>query len=193
VYSDWLQWVLCQVAEVDSRLIGQILRSPNWKRFANSQNPVAVDREVPVAHGYNDQTGRLDLVIRRGTEWLAVVEIKTRGYSDFDLAKHKGYRDSIAPSADLILISVDPPDKDPGGFRFLSWADVCITLRGIAPRLLSSEVLSTAMILSFVGAVEQNLLGFRLPEEIRMSIGKVPRMIDHLMKVKRREPEFGDP
>lgn len=160
VYSDWLQWVLLQVA--DAQRIGRILGSPNRERFATSQYPIEVDREVPVGHGHVGQTRRLDIVVRQGSEWLAVIEVKTREFSELDLEKHKGYRDSISsPQTELIFLSTDRPDLDLRGFRFLSWADVCVTLRAIAPRLLGPEqILGTAKILAFVGAVEQNLLGF---------------------------------
>jgi hypothetical protein len=192
VYSDWLQWILLQVA--DTRLIGRILGSPNWERFAGLPDPIEVEREVPVKHGHLDQTGRLDLVIRQGSPWLAVIEVKTRPFSEFDLEKHKGYVDSSPPEADLIFLATEPPDDrmDLGGFRFLSWADVCVTLRAIAPRLLEPErILSTALILAFVGAVEQNLLGLVSPEIMPRPIGKVPRVADHLAKAAQKEGKLG--
>lgn len=78
------------------------------------------------------------------------VEVKTREFNELDLEKHKGYRDSISsPQTELIFFSADRPDLDLRGFRFLSWADVCVTLRAIAPRLLGPErILGTAMILA---------------------------------------------
>jgi hypothetical protein len=193
VYSDWFQWVLLQIA--DARLIGWILGSPNAERFANSQEPIRVDREIPVEHGHIDQTGRLDLVISQGSARIAAIEVKTRAYSEADLEKHKGYSDSIiSPETELIFLSVDLPDSDLSGFRFRSWADVCVTLRAIAPRLLGPErILGTALILAFVGAVEQNLLGFVSPETTPMPIGKVPRMVDHLTIAAQTEVEIGNP
>jgi hypothetical protein len=197
VYSDWLQWVLQHVADFDAWLIGRILGSSNWELFANSQEPISVGREVPVEHGRNDQSGRLDLVVSRGAMTLAVVEVKTREYGDSDLEKHRGYRDSItvrSPEAELIFLSVDPPASDPGGFRFLSWADLCVALRGIAPRLLEpGHILGTALILAFVGAVEQNLLGFVSPEATSMPVGKIPRIVDHLTRAERMEGALGQP
>ena len=197
VYSDWLQWVLERVADSDARLIGRILGSPNRELFANSRKPITFDREVRIEHGHYDQTGRLDLVVSQGPVRLAVIEVKTREYSDSDLEKHRGYRDSIvvsSPETELIFLSVSPPDSDPGGFRFLSWADVCVTLREIAPRLLAPRhILATALILAFVGAVEQNLLGFISPEATLVPLGKVPRMVDHLTKAGRTEVALGEP
>ena len=193
VYSDWLQWVLKQVSDV--RLIGRILGSSNMEQPANLQEQISVDREVPVKYGHTNQTGRLDLVVKQGHHWLAVIEIKTRAYDETDLKKQEGYRKSInSIETELIFLSVNPPVSDLFGFRFLSWADVCVTLRGMAPHLLKQEqVLGTALILAFVGAVEQNLLGFVSPEAPPVPIGKVPRMVDHLTKAARMEEGFGEP
>jgi hypothetical protein len=193
VYSDWFQWVLEEVA--DTRLIWRVLGSPNRERFANSREPIRIAREERVEHGHINQTGRLDLVIRQGSGMLAVIEVKTRAYSELDLEKHKGYCESIGSTeTELIFLSVDLPDSDLFGFRFLSWADVCVTLRAIAPRLLEpGHILGTALILAFVGAVEQNLLGFVSPETTPMPIGKAPRMVDHLAKAARTEVALGEP
>jgi hypothetical protein len=191
VYSDWLQWVLTQIAGFDAQLIGQILGSSRWRRFVNPHDALAVNREVPVAHGHEGQTGRMDLVISRGDLWLAVIEVKTRSYSNADMAKHKGYGASIpgsSLSAERIFISVDPPGVDSGDFRFLSWSDICVAIRRTAPALLTAgDALTTAMILAFVGAVEQNLLGFRSPDVPEMSIVRVPRMVEHLTRATREE------
>ncbi len=194
VYSDWFQWLLEQVADV--QLIGRILRSPNLECMANTHEPIRVYREVRVDHGHLDQTGRLDLVVKRGTQCLAVIEVKTRPYSDVDLRKHEGYRDSInSRGTEWIFLAVDSSDWDLRGFRFLSWAEVCVALRGIAPHTLDQEhVLVTSMILAFVGAVEQNLLGFVSPEPKAPPVGKVPSMVDHFkrarMEVDREQPDI---
>jgi hypothetical protein len=197
VYSDWLQWVLQHVADSDPLLIGRILGSPNRELFAHTQEPISVTREVSVEHGRDDQSGRLDLVVSRGATTLAVIEVKTRDYGNSDLEKHKGYRDSItvrSPEAELIFLSVDPPASDPGGFRLLSWADLCVALRGTAPRLLTpGRILGTALILAFVGAVEQNLLGFVSPEAALMPVGKIPKLVDHLTRAERMEAALGQP
>ena len=191
VYSDWLQWVLDQIKNAGQ--IGSVLGLPNLEQIAVSNEPVEVDREVPVEHGHADQTGRLDIVVRQGCRWLAVIEVKTRAYKDGDLEKHEGYQKSIiSPETELIFLAVDPPDSDSHGFRFIAWADVCVTLRRIALELLASNrILTTALILAFVGAIEQNLLGFVSPEASRVPLGKVPRMIDHFAKAALTEAAHG--
>jgi len=184
VYSDWLQWVLEQVS--DAHELGCILGSQNLCQTADPHGRISVEREVPVEHGYTDQTGRLDLVVKQGSRWLAVIEVKTRAYEDTDLKKHNGYRKSInSAETELIFLSVNPPSSDPFGFRSLLWSDVCVTLRGIAPlRLERERLLATALILAFVGAVEQNLLGFVSPEPTLPPTGKVTRMVDHFTKAQ---------
>jgi hypothetical protein len=166
VYSDWFQWVLEQVA--DARLIGRILGSQRRERFANSQEPISVEREVSVERGHVGQTGRLDLVISQGRERLAVIEVKTRAHSDSDLEKHKGYRESIrSPETELIFLSIDLPESgDLGGFRFLSWADVCVALRAIAPRLLGpAHILKYCVDFGFCGRRGAKLARIRLTRE----------------------------
>jgi hypothetical protein len=58
--------------------------------------------------------------------------------------------------------------------------------------LKSRQILTTALILAFVGAVEQNLLGFTSPESPRFHLGKVPRMIDHFRKATQTEAHLGE-
>jgi hypothetical protein len=150
---------------------------------------VRVDREITVEHGYVGQAGRLDLVLRQRSRRLIVVEVKTRGYTGADLEKHAGYTESIdSPETEFIFLAVNPPYIDLRGFRFVSWVEVCVALRAIArSRLGPDHVLSTALVLAFVGAVEQNLLGFVSPESASFPIGKAPRMLDHLLSVERME------
>jgi len=184
VYSDWLQWVLEQVSDV--QLIGRILGSTELERRAIPQEKISVDREVCVERGHIDQSGRLDLVVRQGFRRLAVIEAKTREYEEVDLNKHVGYRRSINSSdVELIFLAINPPVSDPGGFRFLSWADVCVNLRRIVPlRLEPERILGSSLILAFVGAVEQNLLGFVSPETPSLPSTKITRLVDHLSKAR---------
>lgn len=187
VYSDWLQWVLQQFSDPQS--LGRILGSPNLAQLANPDEPVIVDREITVEHGYAGQAGRLDLVLRQQSRRLIVVEVKTRAYAGADLEKHVGYTESIdSPETEFIFLAVNPPDTGLQGFRFVSWAEVCVALRAIArSRLGPNHILSTALVLAFVGAVEQNLLGFVSPESASLPIAKAPRMLDHLLSAERME------
>jgi hypothetical protein len=177
VYSDWLHWIFEHIKEAE--LIGSVLKSEVITQAAGT---LQIDREVGVPHGHHGKTGRLDLVFRQGTDWLSVIEIKTRAYVEEDLKKHRGYRKSVeSGQTDFIFLAIDPPGIDLESFRFVSWATVCIELRRIAPNLLGpGEILGTAMMLAFVGAVERNLLGFVFPAANSSKDSKFPIMLDHL-------------
>ncbi len=187
VYSDWFQWVLEYLA--DPKLIAEVLAMPEKVRqFGNAKEPFYITREEKVEHGHQDQSERLDIVIRQGVLKLAVIEIKTRDYSDVDLLKHKGYSACVEAGTDLIFVAVNKPDSDLSGFRFVAWADICMRLRKIAVTMLRPQrILSTALTLAFVGAVEQSLLGLCSPEGDSFSLGKVPRTVDHLFNSAAKE------
>lgn len=139
-------------------LIGRVLGS---KRFAGV-------REVEIARGERVN----EIVIRAGGKTLALIEVRTR-------------EQHLLEGAQRIVLGVHPPDAD---FPFLSWASVCVELRRIAARSLDSErMVGTALILAFVGAVEQNLMGFAWPATAH---GKVPGMASHLSKFLRAEEKM---
>ena len=162
--------------------------------FLTFAGSTQVGPQVCVEHGHLNQAGRLDLVISLAEKPLAVIEVKTRPYTALAQEKHQGYRRSVpSPDTDLILLAVDPPDSDRGDFRFLSWAKLCVALRRIALALLAPErIMSTSLILAFVGAVEQNLLGLVSPLSSKIPIGKVPLMVDHLAKALQTDYILGN-
>jgi hypothetical protein len=85
-YSDWLAWVV-QQAESPSRvfrLFGLELPAD----LTSDTALIYVQREVPVAHGHEDQEGRLDLLISIGGEPAIIVEVKKGDADDADTAKH---------------------------------------------------------------------------------------------------------
>src|SRR5450759_4268879 len=64
--------------------------------------------------------------------------------------------------SNMTAIRDTPHHQEYDRFRPRLWSDACIELRLIAARLcMRSENLRAAMILAFVAAVEQNLLGLR--------------------------------
>src|SRR5262249_4355715 len=46
----------------------------------------------------------------------------------------------------------------PAGFNLVLWRDICLRLRGIVPSTCRENISIAAMIVAFVGAVEQNVL-----------------------------------
>ena len=161
-YSDWLEWVVRQ-AQTPSRvfkLFGLVL--PNdLKQDALIQ----VEREMCIPYGHEGREGRLDLVITFGDRAIIVIEIKKGDADGSDTGKHPGYikwRDCQPHKwKEAVFLAVAAEAEEYEGFSFLSWADVCISMRGLAIDLCKeSRVTAAAMVLAFVGAVEQNLLGF---------------------------------
>ena len=185
VYSDWLQWILEQLQE--PALIAEVLGSKGWPADGN----LWIDREQAVAYGFESQSGRLDLLIRDRNRCLAVVEVKTRDYVAVDLEKHKGYMQSLGPDPEYIFVAVDHRSFDLHQFRFISWADICIVLRRQATKRLAPEqILSTALILAFVGAVEQNLLKFDA-SDTAAARAFIPAMAEHLTRSMETEGNYG--
>jgi hypothetical protein len=167
-YSDWLQWVLQQIGT--PRAIFQLLHADEPPGLADWRGEPDVARERTVPRGHDGQKGRLDLVVRFGDLALLVLELKTGTAEAADTAKHTGYKQWIATQSaahkDAVLIATDAESDEYDGFRFLSWAELCLGLRRLARRDCGDgRLVVAAMTLAFVGAVEQNLLGFHTPAQ----------------------------
>src|SRR5262249_55317644 len=140
---------------------------------------VEVQRECCVPHGHVDQEGRLDVVIRYGDRAMLVVEIKKGRAEDADTAKHAGYKQWLQEQdcqhKFSVLLAVSAEEDTYEGFSFLSWSALCIEMRLLAMALKGEPQsrLTAAMVLAFVGAVEQNLLGFSAAFVRNICKGKV--------------------
>ena len=112
-----------------------------------------------------------------------VLEIKTKVFADEDLHNQRAYSESseVSPGAERVFIAVDAEGFDLRGFRSLSWSEVCIRLRCLAPTFAANRGhLAAALLLAFVGAVEQNLLG--LAESSGRDLGALPKTAEHLKR-----------
>ena len=190
VYSDWLQWIVAQMdpAEV-LRVFG--VEDPEMST-ACVGCPVAIQREEGVKEGHEGFKGRLDLAIRIGEDSLLVVEVKLGAADQADTLKGKGYCRSIdAQHQDTrfrkyVILVIDASSDDYSGFRPRRWADACIELRLIAAKLCRrGKLLNAGMILSFVSAVEQNLLKLcakRQSGDAMFRALSLPRVTDHLSR-----------
>jgi hypothetical protein len=125
-------------------------------------------------------------------ELVALIEIKTREYTDFDTRKHIGYVKSGKErneDVELIFIAVEDLEIDLHEFDFLSWSDVMAGLRRNARHVIESHSYAiAATYLGFIGAVEQNLLGFGPPEKVTHDVAV--RQADHLQKAKGKEAKL---
>lgn len=166
-YSDWLQWTLQQLQRAD-RVFGLFrLELPSgWDSW--SDLIPEVHREFLVPEGHPGHMGRLDIVVDYPGHARLIIEVKKTSAEASDTAKGIGYQRSQGtrgtsgvPCWRILLATSGEQSEYPGDFSLRSWAEVCIGLRRIASQLRKQVPLITlAMILAFVGAVEQNLLGF---------------------------------
>lgn len=159
-YSKWLCWTLKQFADCD--MLGEIF---DLVIPAASQAPrLSLDTEWTVRSPDRDRSGRIDVAIWSGTKPLAILEIKTKPFNEEALDKHRLYCKSpdVPPDAAKIFIAQTTEGFDLRGFRYLSWKELCLRLRERMQVLMRDEgYLVTAMVMAFVAAVEQNLLGVR--------------------------------
>ena len=155
-YSDWLGWVV-QCLGTPARvfpLFGAEALIPVSQGLS-----VTVTRELPIPGG------RLDLVIEYGPTVLLVVEVKKGSAEGADTAKQAGYHGwlkcQMRPHTQAVMLVSAAEEEVYEGFRPQGWGSLCQQLRRLAPQLCQEiRVIEAALILAFVGAVEQNLLGF---------------------------------
>lgn len=190
-YSDWLQWVIEQLGSPD--LVYSILGEPppeGWQNWG-TQLP-DVRREVSVQSGHEGHEGRLDIVVRYGMDAIIVVEVKVGNAEAADTIKQTGYAlalDSEHESVRVrkILLATSAQEREYYGFTFWSWASVCVVLRKKVPELHRLPLVTRAMLLAFVGAVEQNLLGFSSSWLLPVLRGEASLqnagIVDHLERV----------
>jgi hypothetical protein len=164
-YSDWLKWIVEQLRTPEHvfRLFGI---EDSTGIVLCQQLPMTCQREITVPQGHDDHSGKLDLVVRYGRNTLIVIEVKKTDAEAADTRKQRGYtqwlqaQPEIQKHARLLVVEADQEDYE--GFTPWRWASLCVVLRQIAQSLCREpqSVVLTAMILAFVGAVEQNVLSF---------------------------------
>jgi len=160
-YSDWLQWVIEQLTVRQICDLCEIL--PDTLPCDPSKKPDAVKREFVV------ERGRIDIVVDIGDQPWLVIEVKKTSQQDARTDKQARYTIGLHRRL-LVLPGVTDRYREAptGGFVPLLWSDFCIHLRKLLldPQLRDQEngIVRRALIVAFIGAVEQNLLGFVSPE-----------------------------
>ncbi len=155
-YSDWLEYSVAQ------------LQTSAWVYgLFNLPPPAGLDdfrlttiREDWVEEGNEGHSGRTDLVIQYGSYRRLVIEVKVTGAEEADTAKQAGYAKSYVESDRVLLVTEGQAATSDGGFRVALWSDVAKALRRFVPTICQERTVQAAMVLAFVGAVEQNLCGF---------------------------------
>lgn len=163
-YSDWLKWI---VEQIWAKRVCEIFKIPN--AIVSGCKVLTAEREVWVDKGHEGQGGRLDLVIRDLGKSVIIVEVKLTGAESADTKKQEGYKVSVKkqyhePNQHFILLVTDAQEPECDGFTVLKWSDLCLGLRKLVVEEPNSKLglIAKAMILAFVGAVEQNLLGYSI-------------------------------
>lgn len=177
VYTSILRWALrCLTVSQALDVLG--IPAAGMPADAVFDTDCGIKTEVQVWHG--GKVGRLDLVVCRQNDWLAVVEVKTKGYAEGAIEKHNLYRDAAElrplPDGRLVFLAVEH-DERIGllGFQFRSWKQVCARLRAHAKHVINTKTHTTsAQYLAVIGAIEQNLLGLGIKS------GQAYLVVDHL-------------
>lgn len=165
VYSDWLGWIIEQLMEPALVLPLFGINDVKVCSDCSRARSFSVEREKCIDGGRR----RLDLVVRYGETAIVVIEVKVTNADSAQTAKQSDYRKwtdkQPVPNRYNILLATGAEMEEYDGFQILSWADLCIGLRRAAPQASASKSpVVAAMVLAFVGAVEQNLLGFVRPK-----------------------------
>jgi PD-(D/E)XK nuclease superfamily len=198
-YSDWLAWVIEQVKEPEPvlRLLGL---DPPQDVSAWSSTSLEVRREFPIPFGHEQRRGRLDLLIRYAGSVIIIVEVKTGTAEAADLAKQKGYWHWLVEESKrrqahhflAVLLAAEAEHASYENFQYVPWSHVCAELRWMASqRGHWKSLIVPAMILAFVGAVEQNVLGFPSGLILDIARGGAPffnaKVVDHLARWLTKE------
>lgn len=180
-YSDYLKWLLDRLfseAGLVHEILSGMLRINDEDILSKCQGKKPrIEREITVPKGHEGQAGRIDLLILFD-DVVIDIEVKIVDAEFADLAKNKGYRESIKDiypemtysQIHRLLVTDSIYDYDQGDkfiptkqrYHVLRWRDICIFLRRVcfAYNVFKNDDLFLGNILSFVGSIEQVLLGY---------------------------------
>lgn len=163
-YSDWLAWIIEQLK--DHRLVFRLLDIDDESMLKECEGiKPDIEREKWVEKGHEGKEGRLDITIRYQSKLLIHVEVKIVGAEGegADLGKNVGYKKSLEKYEGkqyhrLLVREAEETSYD--DYKALKWANICIKLRNMVSneKQIKQQPLIASLILSFAGAVEQNLL-----------------------------------
>lgn len=176
VYSAWLAWIVKQLS--DPNLVFQLFGIDDVvaMRACMSVDPevgnlMSVKREHFIPYEDEEHSGRLDLFICYAGKAAIVIEVKVDSADQADTDKQSKYwgwfrRYRRERHKHAVLLVTAAQKKSYHHFDVVLWSDLCIRLREFARRMLrrrgtngpGSSKVAAAMILAFVGSVEQNVL-----------------------------------
>jgi hypothetical protein len=156
VYSDWLAWILEQIKNEPK----EILKLLNCDQNTQFNGVVEIKREKSFAATDGDD-GRLDIEVCSGTAVHLIIEVKTHEPNQVELKKQLQKQKRSCKANQYIILAPSIEYDDIQGWTPITWKTLCIALRNMAVEMVQEKRISeAAMVLSFVGAVEQNILGF---------------------------------
>jgi hypothetical protein len=166
-YSDSLALVLRQIKEPSQLLRVLDIYDPVAETALSGVRSNWV-REVFTAQGHPGHTGKIDLQMVVPATILIDVELKLTSADDSDVEKGEGYSTSAKKHGVLKchqhrrLLATDGDESSySGGYQLVTWKHVAVQLRIVAAQMVKGRrFLAALKVLGFVGAVEQNLLGF---------------------------------
>lgn len=187
-YSDWLAWIIEQIPRAETMLRLLNVQDQELLKFCSGQK-IRVRREVVI------NAGRLDLVLEVGHDALLLIEVKMVPADIADTEKQKGYCNwfysqphKFKPTP--ILLVLEAQKENYHGFVPLRWRQLCVGLRRLFPEIYRHlEYTKAALVLSFIGAVEANLLRLATPYDPVKRALLFGRTIDHIEEsLTNREP-----
>jgi hypothetical protein len=162
-YSDWFAWIIEQLATPET--IAPLLCGGSASDLVKQcAGPLTVHRETIFVTA--ESLRRTDIEIYFGHKRAILVEVKMIEADKVDEEQlydqaHYGAdfekRLLLVPSGEVGTVSAD--------FDLILWRDVCLRLRRLVPSICRKNVSIAAMVLAFVGAVEQNLLNLPTKHE----------------------------
>jgi hypothetical protein len=162
VYSDWLEWVVKQLPTLGDVLYVLGVLEPEGIA-SEALSTFSTKREMQVK--LRESWKRLDLVIRSAGRVLVLIEVKKTSAEEADTAKQKEYLEWAKgePERDKYFILLAKAGERPEyhEFKLRTFEDICRVLRKRVPELISERKMTVstgALVLAYVGAVEQNML-----------------------------------
>ena len=160
-YSDWLAWIVEQIKTSD--LIFPLFGLQNKEASVLPRGVATAGRENSIP---GIESGRTDLELRFEGRETILVEVKTVDIDRIPKEELKKQLEKYAKALPkfkhrVLLAPSGQQTSYAAKFKFRRWQDVCVELRRIVPKLCRDKhMIQAAMLLAFVGSVEQNILHF---------------------------------
>ncbi len=164
-YSAWLAWILEQFD--DTRTLMDIFHIRDNQVGSGS---IRARTEEWTETGHEGKSGRVDIKITINGRPTLLLEVKQGSADSADTIKQAGYAKSLPKFRHKVLLA-ESGEKETydGVFRLYTWDTLCIEFRKRMTHATTSNLIQRTMALAFVGAVEQNIIGYpgRLRERIK--------------------------